>query len=95
MATSEDELRRIRNNQRRQAYYRRRRTIQRMEREGPALQLDRMSVAAVVATLEECLHQLLNEMALGASPEHYQMTRTAWDCYSEIISRGEVLRLLD
>lgn len=95
MSASEDEQDRLRNNRRRQAYYRRRRTIQRLEREPNRVHTESMKVAELAALLEWNLHHLLMELSNGASVDHYQMARTAWECYAEIISRGETIRLLD
>lgn len=80
-------------NKRRQTYWRNRRTIDKLQREGSRVEVGRMSIPALWSILEEQLHHLLNELLDGNSPRLYEMSLIAWEAYAELMLRGDQLRL--
>jgi len=78
---------------RRQAYWRNRRTVEKLAREGSKLAVDRMSPEALWRVLEMNLLELTRALEDGASPSNYAMARTAWEAYAELMLRGDQLTL--
>lgn len=78
---------------RRQVYYRNRRQVEKMARQGSPLAVDRMLVGQLWVVLERDLVQLLRDLEGGSSPSLYGLARSVYDCYAEIMSRGEQLTL--
>lgn len=64
-----------------------------MAREGSNLAVERLSVDELWTNLERNLHGLNLELEELSSPRLYMMARTAWDCYAEIMVRGDQLQL--
>lgn len=83
------------NDRRRQEYFKRRRTVQKLDRSPVALQLDRMATPAVWRQLETYLLELLNMARDASSPAMYTAARGAWECYAEAIGRGDQLSLFE
>ena len=79
--------------QRRQAYFKRRRFIEKLEREKSELTFERMTTMAVWELLERSLAETLVLAAQAASVDGYRRARAAWDAYCEIMTRGEQLSL--
>lgn len=87
------EVERVLSSKRRQAYWRNRRAVQRMTRLGSPTAVDRMTVTQLWGSLEGELLALLRELQDGSSPRLYAAARGAYDCYAEIMSRGDQLTL--
>ncbi len=91
MPKSKEELKEY---QRRQDYWRRRRAVDKLRREGSYLLTERMTVNQLYRKLGEELHSLLMELGDGANPTQYVAIMHAWDCYSAIVERGVQMTLI-
>lgn len=78
---------------RRQDYWKRRRTVQRMTQKGSGLAVDRMRSNDLSGLVIVHLMAVLQILEDGSSPTIYHHARAAWDCLNELIDRGEQLRM--
>ncbi len=80
-------------NDRRRAYYARRALVARLDAGKPSIVPERMSIDQLWTTLERSLTQLLVFARDHSSVDMYNDARNAYECYAEIMLRGDQLKL--
>lgn len=83
------------NAKRRQQYFARRRFIAGLDTKKPTVVVERMSTTALWSALERNLLDTLNFARDHSSVTLYGQARDAWECYAELMARGDQLRLFD
>lgn len=78
---------------RRQAYFRRRRSIQRTAARTSLLRLDHLSIQELHSMLGRELYELVAELEGGSSPRLYEAARRGAELHDELLMRGEQLEL--
>ena len=84
----------LKTDRRRQEYWRKRRTIERMRREGSRLWVDGMTHAQLWDTLGNELYAALAAASDSVNVELYRALAECWTCYAAIRERGVQLTLM-
>ena len=93
MSRESDPKAQIKAQARQQAYWARRRLVQRLDREGTSLAVSRMSGPALTAQLHRSLVDVVGRLAGQSDVEAFAAAQAALACYDELMMRGEQLCL--